>query len=544
MKQVCLSLILSAVFLLPAAELPGWFSRGGKGWIGMGELALSLTHLSPRWKQTSLRSAGKVRFADEAGAVIGEGAYLGAKFRETFTPAGKDKLHYEGVFSVSAELPTQALFLEFQIPAGTANVSIDGDTITLPSRYDAKKWVVFNNKKVEEFSIPLADGSVWTATGGFGVRIQDQRRFNAGMKAPFAVRFYYAPEEGRPENFRLTADFRLERGGSAAKLPDWVRLEKSGVLKIETLPFTVVHAAPGWQWSRQSSSPGTKRTFREGVVTVSGKFGLGELRVTAEPLTPAAFRYSAQFCSDRPFPTLLLAMEFSLSARARQIEVDGRRVDLRTEYDAARWVPVNNRRVREFSFPLDSGSMLNISGDYVLRIQDNRKFNLPGYSVRLYFTPSKGELTGAEFSAKFELRRLGVQVVDLAPAANMGFADEVAGDGKGGWTDQGPANDLRMLKPGKLTVGGVDFTVADPAGNGGRSAVVLGRKFPHEATVKLSGSGRWLFLLHALAWPGGKKAGALAVTFADGSNQEIPVENGRDVGNWWEPNNFANSLIA
>lgn len=544
MKQVFLSLILSAVFLLPAAELPGWFSRGGKGRIGMGELALSLTHLSPRWKQTSLRSAGKVRFADEAGAVIGEGAYLGAKFRETFTPAGNDKLHYEGVFSASAELPTQALFLEFQIPAGTANVSIDGDTITLPSRYDAKKWVVFNNKKVEEFSIPLADGSVWTATGGFVVRIQDQRRFNAGMKAPFAVRFYYAPEEERPENFHLTADFRLERGGSAAKLPDWVRLEKSGVLKIETLPFTVVHAAPGWQWSRQSSSPGTKRTFREGVVTVFGKFGLGELRVTAEPLTPAAFRYSAQFCSDRPFPTLLLAVEFALFPRARQIEVDGRNLELRAEYDEKRWVPVNNRRVHTVTFPLDSGANLSITGDYILRIQDNRKYNLPGYSVRLYFSPSQGELTEAKFTAKFELQRLGAQPVNLAPAANMGFIDEVAGDGRGGWTDQGPANDLRMLKPGKLTVGGVDFTVADPAGNGGRSAVVLGRKFPHEATVKLSGSGRWLFLLHALAWPGGKKAGALAVTFADGSRQEIPVENGRDVGNWWEPNNFANSLIA
>ena len=373
MKQVCLSLILFAASLLPATDLPGWFSCNENGRIGMGGTALSLTHLSPRWKQTSLRSAGKVRFVDEAGAVIGEGAYLGAKFRETFTPAGKDKLHYEGVFSVSAELPTQALFLEFQIPAGTANVSIDGDTITLPSRYDAKKWVVFNNKKVEEFSIPLADGSVWTATGGFVVRIQDQRRFNAGMKAPFAVRFYYAPEEERPENFRLTADFRLERGGSAAKLPDWVRLEKSGVLKIETLPFTVVHAAPGWQWSRQSSSPGTKRTFREGVVTVFGKFGLGELRVTAEPLTPAAFRYSAQFCSYRPFPTLLLAVEFALFPRARQIEVDGRNLELRAEYDEKRWVPVNNQRVHTVTFPLDSGANLSITGDYILRIQDNRK---------------------------------------------------------------------------------------------------------------------------------------------------------------------------
>lgn len=544
MKQVCLSLILFAASLLPATDLPGWFSRNENGRIGMGGTALSLTHLSPRWKQTSLRSAGKVRFADEAGTLTAEGAYQGAKFRETFTPAGKNKLHYDGVFSASAELPTQALFLEFQIPAGIANVSIDGGNIALPPRFDAKKWVIFNNRKVEEFSMPLPDGSVWTVTGSFVVRIQDQRRFNAGMKAPFAVRFYYAPEEGRLENFRLTADFRLERGGSAAKLPDWVRLEKSGVLKIETLPFTVVHAAPGWQWSRQSSSPGTKRTFREGVVTVFGKFGLGELRVTAEPLTPAAFRYSAQFCSDRPFPTLLLAVEFALSPRARQIEVDGRNLELRAEYDEKRWVPVNNRRVHTVTFPLDSGANLSITGDYILRIQDNRKYNLPGYSVRLYFSPSQGELTEAKFTAKFELQRLGAQPVNLAPAANMGFIDEVAGDGRGGWTDQGPANDLRMFKPGKLTVGGVDFTVVDPAGNGGRSAVVLGRKFPHEATVKLSGSGRWLFLLHALAWPGGKKAGALAVTFADGSNQEIPVENGRDVGNWWELNNFANSLIA
>ena len=70
MKQVFLSLILSAVFLLPAAELPGWFSRNENGRISMGGTALSLTHLSPRWKQTSLRFAGKVRFVDEAGAVI------------------------------------------------------------------------------------------------------------------------------------------------------------------------------------------------------------------------------------------------------------------------------------------------------------------------------------------------------------------------------------------------------------------------------------------------------------------------------------------
>ena len=33
---------------------------------------------------------------------------------------------------------------------------------------------------------------------------------------------------------------------------------------------------------------------------------------------------------------------------------------------------------------------------------------------------------------------------DLSGQANMGFYDEVAGDGKGGWTDQGE-NDMRFF---------------------------------------------------------------------------------------------------
>jgi len=38
--------------------------------------------------------------------------------------------------------------------------------------------------------------------------------------------------------------------------------------------------------------------------------------------------------------------------------------------------------------------------------------------------------------------------VDISAAANSGFVDEVAGDGRGGWTDQGP-NDARELPVGR-----------------------------------------------------------------------------------------------
>ena len=40
---------------------------------------------------------------------------------------------------------------------------------------------------------------------------------------------------------------------------------------------------------------------------------------------------------------------------------------------------------------------------------------------------------------------------DLTGLLNRPLADEVAGDGKGGWTDQGPTMDLRNLHAGDYT---------------------------------------------------------------------------------------------
>jgi hypothetical protein len=62
--------------------------------------------------------------------------------------------------------------------------------------------------------------------------------------------------------------------------------------------------------------------------------------------------------------------------------------------------------------------------------------------------------------------------ISLREAANMGFADPVARDGKGGWTDQGPRNDLAPFPVGKRLFGVVPFEILSPASNGGRSCVV------------------------------------------------------------------------
>jgi hypothetical protein len=50
----------------------------------------------------------------------------------------------------------------------------------------------------------------------------------------------------------------------------------------------------------------------------------------------------------------------------------------------------------------------------------------------------------------------GFRTLDLKPIVNMDWRDEIWGDGKGGWTDQGD-NDLRQIRVGRRELLGVLF---------------------------------------------------------------------------------------
>ncbi|HBE04414.1 MAG TPA: hypothetical protein DC049_18340, partial [Spirochaetia bacterium] len=52
--------------------------------------------------------------------------------------------------------------------------------------------------------------------------------------------------------------------------------------------------------------------------------------------------------------------------------------------------------------------------------------------------------------------------IDLSSVANMGFADEKAGDGIGGWSDQGSDNDFRTFDIRQTNFGGMEFRIPDP----------------------------------------------------------------------------------
>lgn len=127
-----------------------------------------------------------------------------------------------------------------------------------------------------------------------------------------------------------------------------------------------------------------------------------------------------------------------------------------------------------------------------------------------------------------------VRPLDLAPAFNRGLRDDTPDDGLGGWTDQGE-NDMRGLKPGPLAIGGVTFTIADPAAHQGKAVVALSadrRGFAKTAEIAVGASCDRLLLLHAAAWSSGR-VGTVAWLYADGTSAESPVRSGQEVADWW-----------
>lgn len=142
----------------------------------------------------------------------------------------------------------------------------------------------------------------------------------------------------------------------------------------------------------------------------------------------------------------------------------------------------------------------------------------------------------------------------IAPFANMGFADEAAGDGKGGWSDQGSARDLSAFDVKRTDFAGISMRIADPAENGGKAVMVF--RSPHinaavdraEAKIPCAGAkGKFIYILHAAAWcskDGGEKVGTVTIDRKSGTSISHDIISGRDVGDWISPRGLENGRVA
>ena len=140
-------------------------------------------------------------------------------------------------------------------------------------------------------------------------------------------------------------------------------------------------------------------------------------------------------------------------------------------------------------------------------------------------------------------------MLDLAPFANMGYADEKSGDGKGGWSDQGPDNDASHFDWKKDTYANVPFQMIDPGRNGGKSVLTFrNKRFPQglgSVTVDVANrgcTGKYLYLFNSrffqvlvffsnrMAYRGGKDDGSfccsrLSFRNQDGRDADFSLQN-------------------
>jgi hypothetical protein len=141
----------------------------------------------------------------------------------------------------------------------------------------------------------------------------------------------------------------------------------------------------------------------------------------------------------------------------------------------------------------------------------------------------------------------------LAAVANMGFADDRAGDGVGGWSDQGWSNSFAEFEVGRSAFGGVPFAIVDPVANAGKAVVT----FRHEtvsrgpaevvAPFPAGTRGRYLYLLHTACWAGGASGtvvGHAEVRGRDGAVSRSEIQIGRELGDWWNPVSMANGSVV
>jgi len=151
--------------------------------------------------------------------------------------------------------------------------------------------------------------------------------------------------------------------------------------------------------------------------------------------------------------------------------------------------------------------------------------------------------------------------VDLAKFANMGYVDEVAEDGKGGWLDMGKA-DLCFFLTNHTGLGGgvgapvavqpfpednrfcgVPFKLTDPKKNGDKAMIALrstnrAKLLPDKITdIPVNQKASQLWFIHAANYVP-EKGVALAkyvIHYADGTSVEFPLRSGMEINDWSAP---------
>ena len=245
-------------------------------------------------------------------------------------------------------------------------------------------------------------------------------------------------------------------GNAAADAPQW-KIHASGVLEAAGIRF-----APAFLDSRWKFHGVNTPAFRQKQFNRSGSHSVLKAEVALPNSQSGRFQQVCDFSDTGvltyrgifEFSAKPDAREFALAAigltenrlGARELIVDGRTVTFPRLPRKRKTAIFFREQAETIEFPLENG-VLAIRGKFRLLLQDDRPLGGSGYAMRLAFTPAANASGRLTCELEWELRPYRSRTLDLSGAANTAFADSVADDRRGGWTDQGAECDLSMLSP-------------------------------------------------------------------------------------------------
>ncbi|MBN2642234.1 MAG: cellulase family glycosylhydrolase [Victivallales bacterium] len=334
-----------------------------------------------------------------------------------------------------------------------------------------------------------------------------------------------------------------------------ISLSSKGLVEVEDLKFGIVHWDGKWKITSQLYKPDVLSYLGEGGektpagILRNGSFSLfnGSTFNYAETINRKSDNeatFTLVLSSSTGIPSMLTTYITEIPVdvyKDNPAVFNGEK--LTVEGKEKIWTGRKNGRL---VLNLKRGTLV-INGDFAVIIRLHPK----KVEVRLRFNKGSGNVRRAQLKIHMNYIPLKTSAIDLNKAMNMGFRDEVANDQQGGWTDQGPSNDLSVIKSGEHTFAGVPFNITDPTHNNEKSCIAMkGTQRSHfleRATVDVPGlSGEYLYVLNGLAWapPSGTVCGRVIVTYHDRTAKTFELKSGIDTGDFWNPIGLENAVVA
>lgn len=559
--------LLSAFAVFAGGDIIQGVVVDDSGGMSIGGVAARLIHFDWEWR-SSVQNSRSLK--NNAGYPVFKNGYFANKAKWTLTGGNSFELNQQikklnqSTFKYNIDLtaprgiPTKTLCLSMVLPVekyAGKELSLGYEKYVLPTVFG--KQIIVESNGIGVLTIYGGRHPIDIKGKNLGVLVQDNRKYG---RDEFELRIMCDPPKEKILQAGLALTIEMnDKLRSKVKTASGagIKVDEKGIIEFDNVNLLLRYFDKTWNVSDQRGADFevSSRNADSGNIDIKAKWFLKSNRAffdVNEKISrtgPVSWDYTVNLKSASGIPTSSLSASIEIPAGAcagQIISFDGAKFKLPSKYE--KMALLNLRNVKKIILYVNSQGMA-FEGNMNIALQDNRKFNSDVFELRIMANPGSGDITDS--TLKFKMSRVAFksEPLSIKKQANMAFRDDVADDRKGGWTDQGPENDLRMLKPGLRNIGGVTFDIIDPKTNNNKSCLVFSHEnrdyFLNSVDIAPSSEmNRYLYLLHAVAWPPEDKVGIgkIHVDYTDGTSSDHEVVNKRDVANWWEPVSLPNGV--